>query len=83
MLPPIMLRRTLTPLVLAASLLALAPVARAQDEAPETTYTAGRAPVPTKADNSPPRAWMYLFILILVAAIIGTNMIPSKRGHQD
>lgn len=39
-------------------------------------------PKPGKADD-PPVIVTYGVMLILAAGIIGANMIPSKRGHQD
>lgn len=39
-------------------------------------------PVPRKADR-PPVLWNYLVLIIIIGAVFGANMIPSKRGHQD
>jgi len=39
-------------------------------------------PTPTKADT-PPVVMNYLCLIVIVAAAIGANLIPSKRGHQD
>lgn len=40
------------------------------------------APSPGKVDD-PPVILPYAFLLLLGAAAIGANLIPSKRGHQD
>jgi hypothetical protein len=39
-------------------------------------------PTPKKADK-PPTVWSYLVLIIILAAIVTANVIPSKRGHQD
>jgi len=39
-------------------------------------------PTPKKAD-APPILWSYLVLIIILAAVVTANMIPSKRGHQD
>jgi hypothetical protein len=39
-------------------------------------------PTPTKPDK-PPSVMNYLTMIIIIAAVVGANMIPSKRGHQD
>lgn len=39
-------------------------------------------PRPGKADD-PPVVTTYGIMILLVAAIIGANLIPTKRGHQD
>jgi len=71
-------------------MLALASSAHAQlgttaDQPAEgaTAFTNGKAPVPKKADSDPPTLWGYFCVLVIVGAVIGTNLIPSKRGHQD
>lgn len=53
---------------------ASAPSARAEDTP--------RPPVPGKQDK-PPLVMMYLVLAGLVAMVVGANLIPSKRGHQD
>lgn len=40
------------------------------------------APSPGKLDE-PPIIIPYAILLLLAAAAIGANLIPSKRGHQD
>ena len=39
-------------------------------------------PTPKKSDN-PPTLWNYLILIVILGAVFGANMIPSKRGHQD
>jgi hypothetical protein len=59
----------------------LTPAAPAQPPAkPDDTI---RMPAPKKADENPPTLWGYLAVFIILAAVFGANMIPSKRGHQD
>jgi len=59
----------------------LAPPAAAQPPAkPDDTI---RMPAPKKADENPPTLWAYLAVFIILGAVFGANMIPSKRGHQD
>ncbi len=48
-----------------------------------SAFNSGKAPVPKKADSDPPVLWGYFCVLVIVGAVIGTNLIPSKRGHQD
>jgi hypothetical protein len=39
-------------------------------------------PKPTKADNDP-LLWNMFGMVFIIAAVVGANMIPAKRGHQD
>lgn len=39
-------------------------------------------PKPAKAEDAP-MFLTYVSILAIAAAVIGANLIPSKRGHQD
>lgn len=39
-------------------------------------------PKPAQAD-SPPMFMTYVSVLAIAAAVIGANLMPSKRGHQD
>jgi hypothetical protein len=41
-----------------------------------------RPPTPGKQDV-PPTIRSYMLLGLLVAAAVGANTIPSKRGHQD
>jgi hypothetical protein len=41
-----------------------------------------RPPTPRKSDD-PPYIWNIFVMLVIVGAVFGANMIPSKRGHQD
>lgn len=53
------------------------------DEKGASSFQGGKAPTPKKADPEPPVLMGYLAIIIIVGAVVGANMIPSKRGHQD
>lgn len=58
-------------------------IADAQPRRPEAVdLTTMRPPLPQKQDK-PPFIMPWLLITALVAAAVGANMIPSKRGHQD
>ncbi len=39
-------------------------------------------PRPNPADRAPV-VWMILMAAVLGAGVVGTALIPSKRGHQD
>jgi hypothetical protein len=39
-------------------------------------------PRPNTADRAPV-VWMILMAALLGAGVVGTALIPSKRGHQD
>jgi hypothetical protein len=39
-------------------------------------------PTPKKSDR-PPTLWNYLILIVVLGAVFGANVIPSKRGHQD
>lgn len=39
-------------------------------------------PKPAKAEDAP-MFMTYVSILVIAAAVVGANLIPSKRGHQD
>jgi len=41
-----------------------------------------RPPTPRKSDD-PPYIWNIFIMLVIVGAVFGASMIPSKRGHQD
>ncbi len=40
-------------------------------------------PRPGKPDDSAPVITTYLLGVMLLAAAVGANLIPPKRGHQD
>ena len=42
-----------------------------------------RPPIARKSDPKPPVLWNIGAFVLIVAAVLGANMIPSKRGHQD
>lgn len=75
--------------VVAAAVLAcgmasgMAGVAEAQPGRPAPIdLTEVRPPTPGKQDV-PPTIRSYMLLGLLVAAAVGANTIPSKRGHQD
>jgi hypothetical protein len=41
-----------------------------------------RPPVPGKPDE-PMLIMNYLIMVVIIAVVVGANLIPSKRGHQD
>ncbi len=41
-----------------------------------------RPPNPQKPDE-PPVVMNFLTMLIIIGLVIGANLIPSRRGHQD
>ena len=69
-------RRWLQPLLhslIAAALYALPTIALAQSTAP---------PEPKVSRHYPP--WIgYIFMFILLVAVLGVSLLPSKRAHQD
>lgn len=52
-----------------------------QDEAPPKVLP--RPPIARKADPKPPLLWNFFAFVVIAGAVLGANMIPSKRGHQD
>ena len=40
-------------------------------------------PPPASDTGAPPTLRMYLVAALLGALVVGANLIPSKRGHQD
>jgi hypothetical protein len=48
-----------------------------------SAFISGKAPTPKKADADPRVLWAYLCVIVILGSIIGANLIPSKRGHQD
>jgi hypothetical protein len=54
-----------------------------QDEENAKPKEAPRPPIARKSDPSPPVLWNFAAFIIILAAVFGANMIPSKRGHQD
>lgn len=40
-------------------------------------------PPPASDTGDPPTIRMYLVAALLGALVVGANLIPSKRGHQD
>lgn len=52
-----------------------------QDEA--AVREVPRPPIARKAEDKPPALWNFTAFFVILAAVFGANMIPSKRGHQD
>lgn len=42
-----------------------------------------KPPTPGKEDTSRPLVMTIVAGIVIVAVVVGANMIPSKRGHQD
>lgn len=80
------MRHTRRTLPILAATLVLAAGATLADAQPRrdagVDLTTVRPPAPTKQDD-PPLLRSYFLLAALVAAAIGANCIPSKRGHQD
>lgn len=73
----------ITPVLLAALVfawLALAAPHAAQGQQPQQNIV--RMPSPSK-EESPAIVMQYFALIVIAAAAIGANLIPSKRGHQD
>lgn len=51
-------------------------------QAPQPAPTAIRPPTVTGSDK-PPIVGMYFTMVVILALVVGANLIPSKRGHQD
>ncbi len=39
-------------------------------------------PTPGKPDD-PPLVMNYMTMMLIIGLVVGANLIPSKRGHQD
>ncbi|MCX5689360.1 MAG: hypothetical protein NTV94_06160 [Planctomycetota bacterium] len=57
-------------------------VARQQPAADPNATKALTPPTPGKPDD-PPLVMNYLTMMLIIAMVVGANLIPSKRGHQD
>jgi hypothetical protein len=69
-------------LVAACGMSLVAAPAQAQPNTKKKVEVRAEPPTPRKSDN-PPTIWNYLILFVILAAVFGANMIPSKRGHQD
>lgn len=67
--------------VAGALTLTAVPMATAQDT-PPAEQGPPRPPNPLKPDE-PPTIMNFLTMLIIIGVVIGANLIPSRRGHQD
>lgn len=74
--------RTIRAGVLALPLAALLWAAAPAEAQPGKQQGAPSPPTPKQPDE-PPIVMNYLVLLVVAAAILGANAIPSKRGHQD
>jgi hypothetical protein len=54
-----------------------------QDEQDAKPKEAPRPPIARKSDPKPPVLWNFAAFIVILGAVFGANMIPSKRGHQD
>ncbi len=79
--------RTLKTLFAAAALTLAASAAPAQEglgiQDESAPKEVPRPPIARKADGNPPALWNLLAFIVILGAVFGANMIPSKRGHQD
>jgi hypothetical protein len=66
-------RRPIARLAATLAVLAFTGVAAAQ--------STSRPPVPASTDKPP--LFTYLMAVVVGAIVVGGNLIPSKRGHQD
>ena len=69
---PVKTRRTISRVAALATVLTITGVAGAQT---------ARPPTPSQTDKPP--LFTYLMVIVVGAIVIGGNLIPSKRGHQD
>lgn len=74
--------RTIRAGILALPLAAALWVATPALAQPNKQQGAPTPPTPKQPDD-PPIIMNYLVMVAIVAAILGANAIPSKRGHQD
>ncbi len=76
-----MSKRLLSVAVILAVLLApaLARPALAQPKKNEKV----EAPTPGREDDTRPYAMNMVLMIAIIAAVVGANCLPSKRGHQD
>ena len=65
-------------LVAVAAVMAAAGLAAAQP-----TPQAPQARPPTAASTDKPPLFTYIMAVVVGAMVVGGNLIPSKRGHQD
>lgn len=72
--------RFIAALIAAAAVGTLSPMASAQVVKKEVKVD---APTPGREDADRPFMMNWLLMIALIAAIVGVNCIPSKRGHQD
>ena len=73
-------RSIATALLAVVSLTTIAPVASAQVIKKEVKVD---APTPGREDSDRHFLSYWLVMIAIIAAIIGVNCIPAKRGHQD
>jgi hypothetical protein len=52
-------------------------------QGPPGQPTTLKPPTPGREDTSRPLVMTIVAGLVIVASVIGANMIPAKRGHQD
>ena len=70
---PVKTRRSIARLAALAVVMACSGVASAQSSA--------RPPIPSATDKPP--LFTYLMAVVVGVIVVGGNLIPSKRGHQD
>lgn len=75
-------RTIVASLALASAMLVASPEALAQSSTKKGPVEL-KTPVPTREDTDRPTFMTFLVLVVVLAAIVGVNCIPSKRGHQD
>jgi hypothetical protein len=68
--------------MLAAAAVAGLSAAGASAQSAQPTAQTLRPPTVNQTDD-PPTIRMYLVTALLAALVVGANLTPSKRGHQD
>ena len=80
------MKKSILAALLAAMLVApmvAVPLALAQQPATDPNAAKPPAPpTPSKPDD-PPLVMNYMTMILIIGAVVGANLIPSKRGHQD
>lgn len=78
-----LLRRGAAMALVGLSLVALPSPAAAQVKSdPNANKGPIKPPIAKKADADP-ILWNIFAMILVIAAVVGANLIPSKRGHQD
>lgn len=74
--------KTTSRIVLALALLVVPALARPALAQPKKNEKV-EAPTPGREDDTRPYAMNMVLMIAIIAAVVGANCLPSKRGHQD